>query len=1315
MHISPWLRNIQQRLRHSLPTKRLSRSNDFHTITNQIEALENRVVLSVSALFIDGELTITSDGQDDITVREDPNANGNLQVVVNNAPLNTVNALDATAIRSIVINGGEGDNVIDLSTLNSVLLDNPNGTSLTVNAGDGNDFVLGSLDLDESILGNDGDDTITSQGGNDTLDGGNGDDVVNGGAGDDSISGGDGTDLLTGDAGDDTINGGDGNDTINGSTGNDSIFGDDGFDLINGNTGDDVIEGGSGNDTINGNDGDDDIMGRVGDDSLNGNAGNDTVSGNFGNDTVNGNDGDDNLNGGIGDDVLSGNLGNDRMTGGAGNDTMSGNEGNDNMFGGAGRDEMGGNDGNDTIRGQGGADTIRGNDGNDSMTGGIGNDLIEELAPPPQLPPGSIPTLSVADAPSVTEGASGTVTATFTVTLSAASSTPVTVDFTTLDGGASVANGDYSATSGTLTFNPGDLTETVSVTINGDLDIETDESVFVMISNAMNADIADPIGSVTVTNDDLAQQLVGTTLGGQLFEVDPATGMQLNMIGSLKYTNCQWLSLGPGGQLFGIAANNLVTVDAINGTLTQVGQFSPVAPVEGALAFDDTTNTMHGVFSGQSPDLVTFNTTTGALTSLGDLLVNGAAFTSFSIDINGLAFRNGLLYSMIPGTLTGPETALADQLFTINPATREVNFVGPLGVDFNQGQGSIVYDASRDVLLLSNTLGPGQVQFFEVDPDTAASTPLGGTIVYSGLEFVPIPPPSQTQISINDVNVVEGNAGTTMATFTVNLSQPETTTVTVDFESVDDRAIAGSDFTAAMGTVTFAPGTTTQTITVSVTTDLSEEPDEQFFVRLTNATSGIGISDPLGIGQIANDDVDMITATPEDDTLIGGDGNDTLRSGDGNDSVTGNSGDDLIEAGNGTDIIRGGGGDDTLIGGAGDDRLDGQGGNDDLFGDSGDDTFIWDGRTDASDTFVSTSGANRVEVRGGATKNNFSVAQNSDNLMTITDGISTLILQNTITEVFINAGGGNDMITIGDLSLVRATVLQVNGELGNDTISAAGADLGNVLLEINGNEGNDTITGSDDDDSLNGGAGNDNVDGGAGNDIINGGDNEDRLSGGMGDDLISGENGSDTLFGNEGADTLSGNAHDDRLEGNDGDDSLQGNAGDDTLAGDSGNDTLQGGIGFDKLFGGRGNDILDGGGDDDTLRGQNDDDSLVGGDGNDMLFGDAGNDTAIGGDGNDTITGGTGDDGLNGGDGNDRILGNAGNETILGGDGADTLLGGSGADIILGQEGDDTIDGQGNDNDTVSGAEGTDQIADSDDQIDEEFTLSLTVLAALDA
>ena len=96
----------------------------------------------------------------------------------------------------------------------------------------------------------------------------------------------------------------------------------------------------------------------------------------------------------------------------------------------------------------------------------------------------------------------GTTPFTFTVSLASASSLPVSVDYTTADGTATLANGGYQAQAGTLTFNPGETTQTISILVNGNSQPHPDETFYVNLVNPVNGIVAAD-----------GQQGVGTILG----------------------------------------------------------------------------------------------------------------------------------------------------------------------------------------------------------------------------------------------------------------------------------------------------------------------------------------------------------------------------------------------------------------------------------------------------------------------------------------------------------------------------------------------------------------------------------------------------------------------------------------------------------------------------------------------------------------------------------------------------------------------------------------------------------------------------------
>ncbi|HUR78554.1 MAG TPA: Calx-beta domain-containing protein [Acidimicrobiales bacterium] len=108
-------------------------------------------------------------------------------------------------------------------------------------------------------------------------------------------------------------------------------------------------------------------------------------------------------------------------------------------------------------------------------------------------------------------------------------------------------------------------------------------------------------------------------------------------------------------------------------------------------------------------------------------------------------------------------------------------------------------------------------------------------------------------ISINDVSITEGNAGTKNLTFTVTLSAPSGVATFVDYATQDGTALAGSDYTASGATLTIPAGTTTKAFNVAIIGDTGVENSETFTVNLTNPVEAT-IADPRCIATITNDD-----------------------------------------------------------------------------------------------------------------------------------------------------------------------------------------------------------------------------------------------------------------------------------------------------------------------------------------------------------------------------------------------------------------------------------------------------------------------------
>lgn len=155
----------------------------------------------------------------------------------------------------------------------------------------------------------------------------------------------------------------------------------------------------------------------------------------------------------------------------------------------------------------------------------------------------------------------------------------------------------------------------------------------------------------------------------------------------------------------------------------------------------------------------------------------------------------------------------------------------------------------------NGNLDPGEsVTFgFIVDPDNGTLPPASGILVANW------EPPSTPSLSASDASVVELDDQDATLTFTVRLANaPSDSAVTVDYATADETAEAGADYTADSGSLTFAVGETSKTVSISIKSDLEEEGTERFRLVFTN---------PVGA------EMDESTATA---TIYDNDGSDGL-------------------------------------------------------------------------------------------------------------------------------------------------------------------------------------------------------------------------------------------------------------------------------------------------------------------------------------------------------------------------------------------------------------------------------------------------------
>ena len=436
----------------------------------------------------------------------------------------------------------------------------------------------------------------------------------------------------------------------------------------------------------------------------------------------------------------------------------------------------------------------------------------------------------------VTEGNAGTTTATFTVSLSSGVGQQVTVDYATANGTAT-APADYLAAAGTLTFPPGSTTQNVSVTVNGDLLDEADETFFVNLSNPTNATIADGVGMGTITDDDAPPALsIGDTL---VTEGDAAPTIATFTV-----------TLGaPSGQTVTV---NYGTAD---GTATAGADYTTAA---GTLTFPPgtVTQTLNVTVLGDlldEPDetfLVNLtnpaNATVADGQGQGTIQDNDAGPTLSIDDVADGEGDSGVLNLDFTVTLS----TVSGQVVTVAFATADGTATAPS--DYVATTGTLTFPVGVTTRTVSvpvsgdTTVEPNEDFFVNL------SNPTNATIADGQGEGIILNDDGIT-ISINDVTVTEGDTGTVNAVFTVDLSDIPATDVTVDFATADGTATAGVDYVATSGSLLFPAGTTTQPITVIVNGDDVAEPAETFFVNLSNAVGGT-IFDDQGVGTIAGED-----------------------------------------------------------------------------------------------------------------------------------------------------------------------------------------------------------------------------------------------------------------------------------------------------------------------------------------------------------------------------------------------------------------------------------------------------------------------------
>jgi cysteine-rich repeat protein len=447
--------------------------------------------------------------------------------------------------------------------------------------------------------------------------------------------------------------------------------------------------------------------------------------------------------------------------------------------------------------------------------------------------------LSIADV-AITEGNSGTKLATFTVMLSQASVSPVTYNIATANGTAS-AGSDYVAKSLVGESIPaGQTSRTFTVTINGDLTKEPNETFAVNVGNVMGAMLLDGQALGTIQNDDSSLLSVAN--------VEIAEGNSGTKLATFTVRLSQPSSTAV---TYSIAtANHSATAGSDYVAKSLVGE-----SIAAGLTSRTFTVTINGDAAVEANESFTVNVTNVVGASVSDGL---AAGTILNDDGRTLSIADVAIAEGNSGTRLATFTVKLSQVsgapVTYNIAT--ANSTASAGSDYVAGSLS---GQSIPAGQLSKTFSVTINGDTALEANEAFSVNVSGAVgatVFDGQALGTILNDEGTTLSIADVAIAEGNSGTRLATFTVRLSQASGAPVTYNIATATGVGTAsiGSDYVAGSLTGQSIPaGQTSKAFSVTINGDTAAEANETFVVSVSSV-AGATVFDGAALGTILNDD-----------------------------------------------------------------------------------------------------------------------------------------------------------------------------------------------------------------------------------------------------------------------------------------------------------------------------------------------------------------------------------------------------------------------------------------------------------------------------
>ena len=448
-------------------------------------------------------------------------------------------------------------------------------------------------------------------------------------------------------------------------------------------------------------------------------------------------------------------------------------------------------------------------------------------------------TVSVSDA-SAAEGDS----AVFTVSLSAASDGEVTVDYATSDGTAA-AGSDYTATSGTLAFQAGEVAKTVSVPTTEDAVDDGGETFTLTLSNASGAGLGDAEATGTIRNTKAAAEL------------------------SADFPESAYTSKRHTG-----SDDRPQVVVAFSEPVASFDGNTPSVTVTGASGLSVQTHTEDGLDNAyvffMTPDGdgdVTFTLVADAACASGGICTAGGTVLTqvpAALTVPGPGAEAGSL-SVADAEATEEEEDAMEFVVTLDPAAVDAVTVdyatsdgtATAGEDYTATSGALTFTAGEVTKTISVPITDDAEddggETFTLTLSNASGADLDDATATGTINDDDESPPA---VSVSDASAAEGDA----VEFTVSLSAASDGEVTVEYATSDGTAAAGSDYTAASGTLTFAANETTKTVSVATTDDSVAEEDETFTLALSspaNATLG----DATATGTINDNDVSTTSLT----------------------------------------------------------------------------------------------------------------------------------------------------------------------------------------------------------------------------------------------------------------------------------------------------------------------------------------------------------------------------------------------------------------------------------------------------------------------